>query len=117
MHSLTEEQLAEFQNILTEAQGGWAEIKTLPALFKKLKDENEGLKGDLKKLGKEILALAQRSPQPIRRHEVVTHDCARYLAAIAYIGAEKFNKLSHLNSQNRELILNKSAEVMGMELR
>ena len=112
-----EQQLLEFRNILTDAQGGWAEVKTLPALFKKLQEDNQNLKGDLKKLEKEILALEQRAPQPIRKHEVVTHDCARYLAAIAYIGAEKHQKLSHLNSSNRDLILNKSAEILGMELR
>jgi HK97 family phage major capsid protein len=117
MTNLTEEQLLEFRTILTDVQGGWAQIKALPALVKTLQDGNSELKGSLVKLKKEILALAQRNPQPIRKHEVVTHDCARYLAAIAYIGAEKHNKLSHLNSQNRDLILNKSAEFLGMELR
>src|SRR5436190_844568 len=113
---MTEEQLLEFRMILNDVQGGWAEIKALPNVIKTLQSENTELKGALGKLKKEILTLAQRG-QPIRKHEVVTHDCARYLAAIAYIGAEKHNKLSHLNSQSRDLILNKSAEVLGMELR
>src|SRR6266704_3523168 len=108
---MTEEQLLEFRTILTDVKGGWAEIKALPRVIKTLQDENSDLKGSLTKLKKEILILSQRSVQPIRKHEVVTHDCARFLAAIAYIGAEKYNKLSHLNAQNRELILNKSAEV------
>src|SRR5436853_370407 len=112
-----EQQLLEFRTMLTEVKGGWAQVKTLPDLFKTLQDENTELKGSLTKLRKEVLTLAQRTVQPIRKHEVVTHDCARYLAAIAYIGAEKFNKLSHLNASNRELILNRSAEALGMELR
>jgi HK97 family phage major capsid protein len=114
---MTEDQLLEIRTFMTEAKGNWTEIKTLPAVIKTLQTENTTLKDSLTKLKKEILTLAQRANQTVRKHEVVTHDCARYLAAIAYIGAEKYNKLSHLNSQSRELILNKSAETLGMELR
>jgi HK97 family phage major capsid protein len=112
-----EQQLVEFRTVLTEVKGDWAQIKGLPVLIKTLQDENSELKGNLLKLRKEVLNLAQRTTQPIRQHEVVTPDCARYLAAIAYIGAEKYNKLSHLNRHNRDLIINKSAETLGMELR
>lgn len=114
---ITEQELTELRTFLNESKAGWAQIKSLPGLIKILQEENADLKTSVTKLKKEILVLAQRAPQAIRKHEVVTHDCARYLAAVAYIGAEKYNKLSHLNSQNRDLILNKSAEVLGMELR
>jgi HK97 family phage major capsid protein len=114
---LTEEQLLEFRTILTDVKGGWAEIKALPRLIKTLQDENADQKNSIIKLRKEVLTLGQRTVRPIRKHEVVTPECARYLAAVAYIGAEKYNKLSHLNSQSRDLILNKSAEALGMELR
>src|SRR4051794_40944176 len=117
MNDITEEQLLEIRTIITDLKGGWAEIKGPPRMVKTLQDENVDLKSNLTKLRKEILILGQRTVQPIRKHEVVTHDCARYLAAIAYIGAEKYNKLSHLNSQSRDLILNRSAETLGMELR
>src|SRR5436190_2480597 len=116
MTNISEEQLIELRTFMSEAKGGWAEIQSLPTAVKTLQTENTELKGAVGKLKKEILTLAQRG-QPIRKHEVVTHGCARYLAAIAYIGAEKHNKLSHLNSQTRDLILNKSAETLGMELR
>src|SRR5882672_1569937 len=112
-----EQQLIELRTAMTEFKGGWAQVRNLPALFKTLQDENDELKGHVTKLRKEVLTLAHRTVAPIRKHEVVTHDCARYLAAIAYIGAEKHQKLSHLNSQNRDMILNKSAEILGMELR
>src|SRR5437773_9090457 len=105
------------ESILTEIKADLPRFKGLPDALKKLQDENNDLKGSLTKLRKEILAFSQRSAPPIRKHEVVTHDCARHLAAIAYIGAEKHNKLSHLNSSSRDLILNRSAEVLGMELR
>ena len=107
----------EMEKILTDLKERMPDIKMLPTTIKTLQDENADLKGHVTKLRKEVLTLAQRSALPIRKHEVVTHDCARYLAAIAYIGAEKHNKLSHLNSQNRDMILSKSAEVLGMELR
>src|SRR6267142_4264120 len=112
-----EQQLIELRSAVQKVEGELSSITGLRATIKLLEDRNLELKGDLGKLRKEVLGLAQRSPQPIRKHEVVTHDCAKYLAAVAYIGAEKYNKLSHLNSQNRELILNKSAEILGMELR
>jgi len=114
---LTEEQLLEFRTTLTDLEGDLAQIRTLPAQLKVLQDENTELKGGLLKLRKEVIGLVQRNVPPIRKHEVVTHDCARYLAAIAYIGAERFHKLSHLNAHNRDEILNKSADVLGMELK
>ncbi len=107
----------EIEAILTDLKERMPDIRKLPSAIKALQDENTDLKGSLTKLRKDFLNLSQRSAQPIRKHEVVTHDCARYLAAIAYIGAEKYNKLSHLNSSSRDLILNQSAEVLGLELR
>jgi HK97 family phage major capsid protein len=112
-----EQQLIEIRTAVQKVEGELSSITGLRATIKALEEKNTTLRGDLDKLKKEILEITQRSPQRIRKHEVVTHDCARYLAAIAYIGAEKHNKLSHLSSQNRDLILNKSAETMGMELR
>ena len=43
MPPLTETETTEFQSILTEIKGGWAEIKTLPASFRALQDENAKL--------------------------------------------------------------------------
>jgi len=112
-----EQQIIELRSAVKKVEGELGCITGLRTNLKLLEDKNTELKGDLGKLRKEILELTQRSPQRIRKHEVVTHDCAGYLASVAYIGAEKYNKLSHLNSQSRELILNKSAETLGMELR
>jgi hypothetical protein len=112
-----EQQLTELRSIITEVQGGWPEIKGLPTLVKSLQEENATLSDHLTKLRKEVLNLTVRSVPHIRKHEVVTHECARYLAAIAYIGAHKHNKLSHLSGSTRDLILNRSAETLGMELR
>src|SRR5207253_153285 len=41
---VTEEQLREFQGILGELQGGWGEIKNLPAMLKSVQNENAELK-------------------------------------------------------------------------
>src|SRR5882672_9529248 len=83
---LTEEQLLEFRTTLTDLEGDLAQIRTLPAQLKVLQDENTELKGGLLKLRKEVIGLVQRNVPPIRKHEVVTHDCARYLAAIGDSG-------------------------------
>jgi hypothetical protein len=37
---LTEDQVKEFQGILGEVKGGWAEIKALPATIKTLQDDS-----------------------------------------------------------------------------
>src|SRR5207247_1933124 len=79
-HHMTEEQqLIELRTTLAEFKGGWAQIRNLPAVIKTLQEENDELRGHVTKLRKEVLTLAQRNVQPIRKHEVVTHDCARYL--------------------------------------
>src|SRR5258705_13635349 len=101
---MTEEQLLEFRTILTDVKLGWAEIKGLPARLKILQDENTELKGGMLKLRKEVLNQGQRLIQPIRKHEVVTHDCASFIGSLGYIGAAKYNKLSHLSSHSRDLI-------------
>jgi HK97 family phage major capsid protein len=116
---MTPQQTAEFESVISKLQGDYANLQGLPAEIKKLQDENLQLKNSLESFRKDTLSRIQKgfNRQPVRRHEAVTHDCARYLAAIAYIGAEKYNKLSHLNATNRDLILNRSADVLGMELR
>src|SRR5947199_10861360 len=97
------------ESTITEIHADLPRLKGLPDAFKKLQDENTELKTSVTRLRKELLTLTQSTVLPIRKHEVVSHLCARYLAAIAYIGAERFNKPSHLSAHNRDLILNHSA--------
>src|SRR6266576_2220444 len=40
---LSEEQIKEFQSILGEMKGGWAELKALPASFKSFQQDNTQL--------------------------------------------------------------------------
>src|SRR5262245_23231166 len=42
--ALTEDQIKEFQTILSEMKGGWAELRGLPTTCKGLQDENAQLK-------------------------------------------------------------------------
>ena len=37
--ALTEDQVKEFQTILGEVKGGWAQVKDLPATFETLREE------------------------------------------------------------------------------
>lgn len=116
--ALTEEQLVEFRGLMEQLKGGWSEVKNLPEIVKGLRSENTELKDSLSKLKKEILVIASKSEKKPRfKHYVVDEDCARYLAAVAYLGAERFNKLSHLKQTDREQILNLSAEALGVELK
>ena len=76
MQLTEEQQLVELRSAVQKVEGELSSITGLRANLKLLEDKNIELKGDLGKLRKEILELTQRSPQRIRKHEVVTHDCA-----------------------------------------
>ena len=93
---ITEEQIKEFQGILGELKGGWAELKQLPASFKTFQDESAELKQhvtDVRRL------LASRGPAPGPRPAGRVSDaCARYLAAQFIAQCERSGKLDALSS-------------------
>src|SRR5437870_8119850 len=103
------------ESTITELRTEMPRLKALSETVKKLEDQNTKLQTTVTALEKKLIV--PRGTHPIRRHEVVTHDCARFLASIAYLGAERFNKLSHLSPHSRDFILNQSAETVGIELR
>ena len=97
MNILSEEQVKEFQGILGEMKGGWAEIKALPATFKTLQDETGRLQQhvtDVRRLLAARPVSAGRSRAPGR----VSDDCAAELAARFVAHCAKSDKLDALCS-------------------
>src|SRR4051812_38691118 len=76
---LTEEQIKEFQGILGEMKGGWAELRALPATFKSLRDENTQFKDEMGHM-RRMMATRTHSPR-FRAAGLVSDDCARHLSA------------------------------------
>ena len=75
MNILTEEQVKEFQGILGEMKGGWAEIKALPATFKTLQDESGRLREHVADV-RRLLAARHQGGVRARSPGLVSDDCA-----------------------------------------
>src|SRR4051812_4967047 len=93
---ITEEQLQEFQGILGELKGGWAELKNLPATFKSLRDENTQMKQQMSDV-RRVMASSQASPVA-RLQGRVSPECAQHLAASFILHCERSGKLEGLSS-------------------
>src|SRR5689334_22292196 len=77
---LSEEQVKEFQGILGELKGGWAELKPLPASFRSLQDETAQLKQHVTDV-RRLLASLNHGPSASRKSGGVSNACAGELAA------------------------------------
>src|SRR5262252_8235098 len=73
---LTDEQVKEFQSLLGEMKGGWAELKPLPASFKALQDESLQLQQNVNEMRRTLAARASFSPR-MRARGQVSDECAR----------------------------------------
>ena len=110
---MTTEQISEMKQCLDEIRGGYTKIKDLPSACEELKNEVSTLRKEFDKVRKQRLGAS--IAQPKRKGWVVSPDCARHLAAVAIMGAERHRKLTHLSSQNRDWVLGRSAEILGVE--
>ena len=75
---VTEDQIKEFQGILGELKGGWADLKNLPATFKSLQDENAQLKQQMNDV-RRLMASRGHRPARVRVPGLVSDECARHL--------------------------------------
>ncbi len=94
---LTEEQVQEFQNILGEIKGGWAEVKALPSVCKVLQDETGQLKQHVTDVRRLMAARASINPRA-RVRGTVSDECACHLAAQFITHCERSDKLEALCS-------------------
>src|SRR5712664_2545568 len=60
---LSEDQIKEFQSILGEMKGGWAELKALPASFKSFQQDNTQLQQQMTDVRRLLAARSLYSPR------------------------------------------------------
>src|ERR1051325_11123187 len=95
--TLNEEQVKEFQTILGEMKGGWAEIKALPATFKTLQEDTAQMGQQLKDV-RRLVAGRAGAKTASRAAGLVSDECARHLAAQLVVHCHKSDRLAGLCS-------------------
>jgi len=95
--ALPEDQAREFQAILGEIQGGWAEVKALPGTCQSLQAETTRLQQQVADV-RRLLATRGQLRSARRAPGLVSDDCARHLAAQFIVQCEKSGKLEALSS-------------------
>lgn len=116
--ALTEEQVKEFQSILGEVKGGWAEIKALPATFKTLQDDNAQVQQQVKEVRRLIAGHAATNPRT-RGAGLVSDECARHLAAQLVAHCHKSDRLSGLCSvpAQRDALIDFACDTLNLSTR
>src|SRR5437870_441623 len=119
---LTEDQIKDFQTILTDIRGGWAEVKSLPATVKSLEDDNTQLRDDLTDVRRSLLShSALRTPHSAfqRSPGCVSDDCARRIAATFIQHCARSGALDALASQSvqRDALVSFAQQSLGISTR
>lgn len=94
---LSEEELREFQGLLGEMKGGWAELKPLPAACRQLERQTSGLEQHITQMRRLLASRASAAPAG-RPRGAVSDDCARHLASQFIALCHKSGKLEALCS-------------------
>src|SRR5690349_16364356 len=116
---MTDEQITnEFQTILGEIKGGWAEIKPLPATFKTLQDQTGQLQQHVTELRRLLASRAAAHPRA-RTPGVVSDECARHLAAQFIVQCEKSARMEALCSlpAQRDALANFARNTLNLSSR
>src|SRR5512143_1580362 len=116
--ALNEDQVKEFQTILGEVKGGWAEIKALPATFKVLQDDTAQVQQQLKDIRRLMAGRAGISPRT-RAPGLVSDECARHLAAQLVAHCQKSDRLSSLCSvpAQRDALIDFACDTLNLTTR
>lgn len=104
---LTPEQVKEFEGIVKEIGGEWKTVKDIMRQWPEQKAHVERLRRGQLNEGRTGLLPGQP----------VSEDCARHLAALAIMGGERRGKLQLLAGNNREVLLQRAGEILGVERR
>ena len=95
--AVSEEQVKEFETVLGEIKGGWADVKALPASFKTLQDETAQLGQQVKDVRRLMAGRTGASPRT-RAPGLVSDECSRHLAAQLVVHCHKSDRLTGLCS-------------------
>jgi len=115
---LPEDQVKEFETILGEMKGGWAEIKALPATFKTLQDETAQMAQQMKEVRRVMASRGSANPRT-RTPGLVSDECARHLAAQLVVHCHKSDRLGGLCSApaQRDALLDFACETLNLTTR
>jgi len=97
---------------LNEAEGGFAALRGLPALFKKEQDRADELHGQVKKLSKQLFENTPTGVRWVNGQPFVTKECAEYIGAMAVIRSANGNKLKGANAED---MIQRAAGFLNME--
>jgi HK97 family phage major capsid protein len=110
--AFTEEQIQEFQGILGEVKGGWAELKKLPEILGGLKQENDGLRKDLNEV-RRLMVARSTCGSTTRLPGLVSDDCARHLTGIALSARLRSGK----QVENADYVHGLAKDILGVEIK
>ena len=110
--AFSEEQIQEFQGILGEIKGGWAELKKLPEILGGLKQENDGLRKDLNEVRRLMIARSACG-STARLPGLVSDDCARHLTGIALSARLRSGK----QVENADYVHGLAKDILGVEIK
>src|SRR6266853_1460411 len=108
---LTEQQLTEFQTILTETKDGLSKIKDLPGFLASLQTENETMRKDLTEV-RRMFVTRHLSATP-RLPGFVTDECARHFTGIAL--AARLRSGKHVD--NAPYLQGLAKDILGIEIK
>jgi len=116
--TVSEEQVQEFQTVLGEIKGGWAEIKPLPASVKVLQDDTAQLQQQLKDVRRLMAGRVAASPR-VRTPGLISDECARHLAAQLVAHCQKSDRLSGLCSvpAQRDALIDFACNTLNLNTR
>ena len=116
--ALTEDQVNEFQTILGEVKGGWAQVKDLPATFETMREENAQLQQQVKEVRRLMAGRVAAGPGT-RAPGLVSDECARQLAAHLVAHCHKSDRLAGLCSvpAQRDALIDFACETLNLTTR
>src|SRR5579859_7220852 len=115
---MTDQQISEFQSLLGEIQGGWAEVKTLPATCKTLQEQTGQIEQRVNDV-RRLLAARTAAAPCTRAPGLVSDACARHLAAQFVVQCDKSDKLEALCSlpAQRDALVNFARNTLNLSAR
>ena len=116
--ALTEDQVKEFQEILGEMKGGWADLKQLPAVFRSFQEDHTKLKEQVTDVRRAVATPARPLAQK-RGPGAVSEACAGNIAAHFIAHCERSGKLDALASlpAQRDALVGFARNTLGITTR
>ncbi len=113
-----EEQVNEFQTVLSEIRDSWAEIRPLPASLKSLQEDTAELRQQFTDVRRLVAGRAAMNPR-IRTPGLMSDECARHLAAQLVVHCHKSDRLSGLCSvpAQRDALMDFACNTLNLSTR